>query len=160
MARYIPSWEGYQSELAQKYPLQMISPHPRASYHTHHDTHAKWVDDIPCNRIYKDGYYYHTVRIHPLDAEARGIQNKDIVRLYNDRGSVLGIAQVTERVRPGVVHSYGSSSKYEPLEPGKPYSTDRGGCVNLLTSDRLMSKNVAGMAPNSCLIEIARWEDR
>jgi len=160
MARYIPSWEGYQSELARKYPLQLISPHPRVSFHTHHDTHVEWLGDIPNHRIYKNGYYYRTVRIYPVDAEARGIKNGDIVRLYNDRGSVLGIAQVTERIRPGVIHSYGSSSKYDPLEPGKPYSTDRGGCVNLLTSSRTMSKNVAGMAPNSCLIEIAMWEDR
>ncbi|MDP2916476.1 MAG: molybdopterin-dependent oxidoreductase [Dehalococcoidia bacterium] len=159
VARYIPSWEGYQSELAKKYPLQLIAPHPRFSFHTHHDNHVTWLGDIPGHRMLKDGYQWQTVRIHPVDAGARGIRNGDIVRLYNDRGSVLGIARVTERVRPGVVHSYGSASKYDPLEPGKPYSTDRGGCVNLLTSSRTISKNVAGMAPNSCLIEIARWED-
>ena len=45
-------------------------------------------------------------RIHPRDAEARGIRNGDIVRLYNDRASVLCAAVVTERVRPGVIHSY------------------------------------------------------
>ncbi len=70
----------------------------------------------------------------------------------------LGIAQVTERVRPGVVHSYEGSSQYDPLEPGKAGSTDRGGCINLLTPARMVSKNVPGMAPNSCLIEIAKWE--
>jgi anaerobic selenocysteine-containing dehydrogenase len=69
----------------------------------------------------------------------------------------LGIAQVTERMRPGIVHSYASSSKYDPLERGKPYSVDRGGCVNLLTNSRLMSKNVPGMAPNSCLVEMEKW---
>jgi trimethylamine-N-oxide reductase (cytochrome c) len=98
------------------------------------------------------------VRIHPQDAEARGIKNGDVVRLYNDRAAVLGAALVTERVRPGLIHSYCSSGKYDPSEPGKPYTLDRGGCVNLLTSDRLMSKNVPGMAPNSCLIEIEKWE--
>lgn len=35
MPRYIPSWEGHTSELAKKYPLQLISPHPRFSFHTH-----------------------------------------------------------------------------------------------------------------------------
>ena len=106
----------------------------------------------------KEGYSWQTVRLHPIDAEARGIKNGDIIKLYNDRGSVLGIAKVTERIRPGVVHSFCSASKYDPLEPGKPYSTDRGGCVNLLTSSRPMSKNVVGMAPNSCLVEIAKWD--
>lgn len=158
LPKYIPSWEGHTSELAKKYPLQLISPHPRFSFHSHHDSHVLWLSEIPGNRILKDGYYWRTVRIHPSDASPRNIKDRDIVKLYNDRGAVLGIAQVTERMRPGVIHSYCSSSKYDPLEPGKPYSIDRGGCVNLLTNARFMSKNVAGMAPNSCLIEITKWE--
>ena len=105
MPRYIPSWEGPTSELAQKYPLQLISPHARFSYHTHHDF-SVWLGDIPACRVYKDGYYWHTTRIHPKDAEERGIKDGDIIKMHNDRGAVLGIAQVTERMRPGVVHSY------------------------------------------------------
>ncbi len=158
MPRYIPSWEGYDSELAKKYPLQLISPHPRFSFHTHHDIHITWLEDIPGHRIVKDGYPWHVIRIHPSDASARGIKNGDVVRMYNDRGAVLGIIQVTERMRPGVVHSYESSSKYDPLEKGKPGSVDRGGCINLLTPSRMISKNAPGMANNSCLIEISTWE--
>ncbi len=158
MPRYIPSWEGYNSELAAKYPLQLISPHVRFSLHTHHDGHAKWLGDIPAHRVLKDGYYWHPTRIHPVDAEARGIKEGDIIKMYNDRGAVLEIAQVTERVRPGVVHSYQASAIYDPIEPGKPYSVDRGGCVNLLTPSRFVSPNAPGMAPNSCLIEIEKWE--
>jgi molybdopterin guanine dinucleotide-containing S/N-oxide reductase-like protein len=157
-ARYIPSWEGYDSELAQKYPLQLISPHPRMTFHTHHDTHISWLGEIPANRILKDGYYWHTVRIHPQDAEARGIKAGDIIKIFNDRAAVLGIADVTERMRPGVIHSYEGSSSYDPVEAGNPDSPDRGGCVNLLSSPRLMSQNVPGMAPNSCLVEVSIWE--
>ena len=128
------------------------------TFHTHHDTHVKWLAEIPANRIYKDGYPWHTVRMHPVDAEARGIKDGDIIKLYNDRATVLGIADVTERMRPGVVHSYEGSSSYDPLEAGKAESPDRGGCVNMLSSSRMMSKNVPGMAPNSTLVEMARWE--
>ena len=92
------------------------------------------------------------------DAVPRGIKHGDIVKLYNDRGAVLGIADLTERVKPGLVHSYESSASYDPLEPGKPGSVDKGGCVNLLTSNRMLSQNAPGMAPNSCLIEIEKWE--
>jgi molybdopterin guanine dinucleotide-containing S/N-oxide reductase-like protein len=158
VARYIPSWEGYDSKLITKYPLQLISPHPRMTFHTHHDTHVKWLGEIPANRRYKDGYYWHTVRLHPRDAETRGIQDGDIVKLFNDRAAVLGIAQVTERMRPGVVHSYEGSSLYDPVEPGNPASPDKGGCVNMLSSSHLMSANVRGMSPNSCLVDIAKWE--
>jgi len=158
MPRYIPSWEGHTSELAKKYPLQLISPHPRFSLHTMYEANTPWLGNIPGHRILKDGYNWHVTRIHPSDASARGIKDGDIVKLYNDRGATLGIAQVTERMRPGVVHSYESSGKYDPLEPGKPGSIDRAGCVNLLTPARMVSKNAPGMANNSCLIEISKWE--
>jgi molybdopterin guanine dinucleotide-containing S/N-oxide reductase-like protein len=158
LARYIPSWEGYQSELASKYPLQLIAPHPRMSFHTHHDSHTPWLGEIPANRVWKDGYYWQVVRLHPIDAAARDVHHGDIIKLYNDRAEVLGIAWITERMRPGVVHSYEGSARYEPVEPGNSRSPDRGGCVNALTPSRLISHNVSGMAPNSCLIEVCKWE--
>jgi molybdopterin guanine dinucleotide-containing S/N-oxide reductase-like protein len=160
MPRYIPSWEGHESrEITRRYPLQMISPHPRFSFHTHHDMHMAWLEEIPDHRILKDGYYWRSVRIHPADAAARNIKNRDIIKLFNDRGAVLGIAVVTERMKPGVVHCYESSGVYDPLEKGNPASPDRGGCVNILAPSRMISKNAPGMANNSCLIEIEKWED-
>jgi trimethylamine-N-oxide reductase (cytochrome c) len=158
IARYIPSWEGYNSELATKYPLQLISPHVRFSYHTHYDNHVVWLNEIPQHRVMKDGYAWWVIRIHPDDAVARGINEKDIIKLYNDRGAILGITQLTERIRPGTIHSYQASAKYDPVEPGNPKSIDRGGCVNLITPSRMLSKNAPGMAPNSCLVEIQKWE--
>jgi molybdopterin guanine dinucleotide-containing S/N-oxide reductase-like protein len=157
MPRYIASWEGLDSKLALKYPLQLVSPHPRFSFHTHYDRHASWLTEIPNHRIKKDGYEYWIVRIHPVDAKSRGIHNYDVIKLFNDRGTVLGVAQITERVKPGVIHSYCSCGKYDPLERGKVGSIDKGGCVNLLTNGTMMSKNAPGMAPNSCLIEIEKW---
>jgi len=61
-------------------------------------------------------------------------------------------------MRPGVVHAYESSGVYDPLEPGRAGSVDKGGCVNQLTPSRMMAKNVPGMACNSCLVEISKWE--
>ncbi len=157
--RYIPSWEGHHTtELFEKYPLALMSPHPRMSFHCHYDKHTDWLNDIPVHRIKKDGYPWWPARLSPEDAAKRGINNNDIVRLYNDRGSVLCIAVVTPRVRPGVIHSYASSALYDPLQPGDPTSIDKGGCVSILTPARMMSKNVPGMTPNSCLIEIEKWE--
>ena len=72
---------------------------------------------------------------------------------------MLCIADVTERIKPGVVHSYYGSGKYDPLEPGNPDSVEKAGCVSILTPGRLLSKNAAGMAPNSCLVEIAKWQE-
>lgn len=158
LPRYIPSWEGHESELAQKYPLMLITPHVRFSYHTHHDNKSPWLDEINAHRVIKDGYAWWPIRIHPSDADPRGIRHGDIVKMYNDRGAVLGIAQLTERVRPGLIHSYQASAKYDPLEPGKAGSIDKGGVTNLLTPSRMVSKNAPGMANNSCLVEICTWE--
>ena len=156
---YIQSWEGHLSEGAKKYPLQLISPHPKFSFHTHHDTKITWLSEISEHRVLKKGHYWWPIRLHPKDAEERRINHNDIVRVFNDRGAVLCIAQITQRVRPGVVHSYESCSSYEPLDPNDPCSVDKGGCINLLTPKRLMSKNASGFAPGSCLVEVAKWED-
>ena len=115
------------------------------------------MNEIPEHRIKAyDGYYYWVIRMNPKDAFKRNIIDGDIVRAWNDRGSVLVAAQTTERVPPGVVHSYESCAIYEPI--GKPgESPDKGGCINLLTPHRFISKNACGQAPNSCLVEIEKW---
>ncbi len=41
--------------------------------------------------------------IHPQDAQARGIVDGDLVRVWNARGQVLAGAVVTEGIRPGVI---------------------------------------------------------
>jgi trimethylamine-N-oxide reductase (cytochrome c) len=159
VAHYIPSWEGHHTEdLFSKYPLQMITPHPRYSFHTHYDGKESWMNEIPDHRVKnQDGHYYWVMRLSPVDAGRRGIKDGDIIKAFNDRGAVLLCAQVTNRVRPGVVHSYQSCAVYDPIgEPGN--SPDRGGCVNILTPHRFVSKNACGMAPNSCLIEVEKWK--
>ncbi len=159
ITKYIPSWEGHHTrKLYSKYPLQLISPHPAYSFHTMYDAKGCWINEIPEHRVkMEDGHYYWVIRINPEDAKKRGIVEGDIVRAYNDRGEVLLAAQVTERVPRGIVHSYESCAIYEPIgEPGE--SPDRGGCINLLTNHRFISKNACGMASNSCLIEVAKWK--
>ena len=45
----------------------------------------------------------HCLWINPIDAESRGIQNGDTLRVFNDRGEVQIMARVTSRIMPGVV---------------------------------------------------------
>jgi anaerobic selenocysteine-containing dehydrogenase len=107
------------------------------------------------HRVYKDGHHYWPLQIHPSDAGTRGIEDGDIVKAHNDRAAVLLVAQVTEKIRPGVVHAR-CAAKYEPVEPGNPNSVDRGGAVNLLISSRFMSANVPAQI-NQCLVEVEKW---
>ncbi len=159
MTKYIPAWEGHHTtELYQKYPLQMITPHPRYSFHTMGDGKRSWINDIKDHRILIDGYYYWIVRINSKDAHARGIKENDLVKVFNDRGAVICATQITERVGPGTVHSYEGSAVYDPVgEPGK--SPDRAGCMNILTPGRSIIEKSHSIAANSCLVQIEPWTD-
>jgi len=159
ITKYIPSWEGHHTaKLYHKYSLQLISPHPRFSFHTQGDGKDSFINDVKDHRVLINGYYYWIVRINPKDAEVRGVKRNDLVKVFNDRGAVICAAQITERVPPGTVHSYESSATYDPGgEPG--YSADRGGCINLLTPSRFIIKKSQSMASNSCLVQIEKWEE-
>jgi trimethylamine-N-oxide reductase (cytochrome c) len=157
MTKYIPAWEGHHTkELFDRYPLQLITPHPRFSFHTMGDGKQSWLNEIGDHRVCVDGYYYWIVRINSKDANARGIEEGDLVKVFNDRGVVVCAARITERVRPGTVHSYEGSAVYDPMgEPGS--SPDRGGCVNILTPSRPIIQKSHSIAANSCLVEVEKW---
>ena len=160
ISKYIPAWEGHHTTaLYEKYPLQLISPHPRFSFHTMGDGKDSIVNDVKDHRVLIDGYYYWIVRINPQDAADRGIGHNDLVKVFNDRGAVVCAAQVTERIPSGSVHSYESAADYDPVgEPGE--SPDRGGCINILTPSRTIIKKSHGIACNSCLVQIEKWEQK
>ena len=155
MPHYIPSWEGLTSPLVEKDPLQLVSPHARYSYHTHGEN-VSWIRSIPLQRVRKDDYDYWPIQIHPSDAEPRGILEGDLVKAYNDRATVILIARVTEKIRPGTVLAV-SAGGYDPVEPGKVGSVDKGGAVNLLIPSRMMSANAPGQVTQG-LIQIEKWE--
>jgi trimethylamine-N-oxide reductase (cytochrome c) len=150
---YIPEWEGrFIKPLMDKYPLQLLTPHPKLRYH------GKYNDVTWLREIYKvkgsDGYEYEPVYMNTTDADARGLKSGDIVRVFNDRGQILCGVATTQRLTKGVVRiAYGSW--WDVLEP-KPGAIDRGGNSNFLTPSRGMSEHHLGLASNSCLVEVER----
>jgi len=40
--------------------------------------------------------------LHPADAEARGLREGDVARVYNDRGEFRALVRVSDAARPGV----------------------------------------------------------
>ena len=159
MLKYVPSWEGPHAEdRFRVYPLQLVSPHPRFSFHTQGDGKGSFINDVSDHRVLVGDRYYWVARINPEDAVARGIQDGDVVEIFNDRGAVACVIRLTERVRPGLVHSYYGSAVYAPDgEPGRSGSTDLGGCVNVLTPSRMMLRRAHSLAANSCLVEVRPW---
>ena len=55
------------------------------------------INDVKDHRILIDGYYCWIVRINSKDAQARAIRENDLVKVFNDRGTAICAAQVTER---------------------------------------------------------------
>jgi trimethylamine-N-oxide reductase (cytochrome c) len=158
VVEYVPSWEGPQSgDLFEKYPLQLLTPHSKYSFHTQGDGKDSFLLNIPDHRVKVKDWYYWIVRMNPLDAAVRGIKQHDLVKVYNDRGAVICAAVLTERLARGVAHSYESSALYEPMgEPGR--SVDRGGVVNLLMPHRSQTKSTHSLAGSHALVEIELWD--
>ena len=156
--KYVPSWEGLNTtELVSKYPLQMLSTHSRYSFHCYNDGKDSTINDIEDHRVLIDGYYYWVMRMHPDDAAKRGIKHHDLIRIFNDRGSVVCAADVSPLMHPGIVKSYESCAELDVIEHPVYGRVDRGGCINLLTPKRSQVKHTSGMAVNSCLVEIEPW---
>ena len=155
LPRYTHAFEGPHVPLTEKYPLTMISPHAKYSFHTQGEN-VSWIRWIPLHRVHRDGYNYWPVQIHPEDAEKRGIKQNDLVKAFNDRAEVILIAQITQKIRPGSVLAV-TAAIYDPIEPGKVGSVDKGGAVNLLMPKETLSKNVPGQVTQA-LVEIKKLE--
>lgn len=156
----VPHWiekgeshdERLSGERAKKYPLLIVSNHPRWRVHSQHDD-MQWLREMEtCKIVGPDGYAYQTMWINPIEAAKRGIQHGDVVNVYNDRGGVLCGAYVTERLMPGTVY-VDHGARYDPIVVGE---LDRGGAINTITPHKPTSKNATGMAVCGFLVEVER----
>lgn len=97
VAGYTPAHESSQREtaLAQEYPLALITP---ANHYFLNSTFANVA-----RQQQRAGAA--TLVIHPDDAAPLNIVAGDEVRVANTRGAFFAIADVSDRVRPGVVAS-------------------------------------------------------
>jgi anaerobic selenocysteine-containing dehydrogenase len=117
---YIPNYESVAStpELAIKYPLAMISP-PARNF-----LNSTFVNVQSLRATEGEP----RLDIHPDDAASRGIADKEMVRIFNDRGAFVARARVTARARAGLV--VGLSIWWKKL-------ASDGKNVNEVTSQRL-----------------------
>ena len=154
--RWIPGGETHQESLeterAATYPLLVVSNHPRWGVHAQHDD-ISWLREIEtCKMRGPEGYQYQPLWIHPKDAERRGISHGDVVSIYNERGTVLAAAYVTERIMPGAV-SMDHGAKFDPIVAGK---IDRGGNINSIVPRNTTSRNAVGMVVSGFLAEVEK----
>ena len=136
--QYIETWESRNDPLVRKYPLQLTSTHFKRRVHSGFDT-LPWLKDLEPQAIW----------INTSDAEARGISDGQMARVFNDRGETIILAKVTERIMPGVVN-IPEGGGYAPDESG----VDRGGCVNVLIEEGQTPGG--GAYFNTCLVQVEK----
>ena len=87
-----------------------------------------------------------------MDAKKRLIKSGDIVKVYNERGAVLGGAYVTERIIPGsVLQDHGARCDW--IIPGE---LDRGGSNNLISPAGVTSRHCGGEVTSGFLVEVEK----
>jgi anaerobic selenocysteine-containing dehydrogenase len=133
---HVPNYESPSStpDLAQRFPLAMISP-PARNFLNSSFVNVKSLRDIEGEPL---------VEIHEADARARGIVTGQRVRVFNDRGTHVCKAVLSPRARPGVVNGLGVW--WRKLGPN-------GTNVNELTHQKLTD---IGRAPAfyDCLVDV------
>jgi anaerobic selenocysteine-containing dehydrogenase len=130
---YLPNHEGPKANTA--YPLAMVSPPAR------HFLNSTFVNVTSLRDVEGEPL----LEIHPIDAQARGVQDGQTVVVFNERGRHVCRARVSERPRPGLVVGLGIWWRRHGIN---------GTNINELTSQALTD---LGRAPTfyDCAVEVA-----
>jgi len=134
---FLPPVESRWSEGAKRYPLEFLSrknDNYMNSTFANLDGHRKM-----------EARTSQKLEIHPLDAEARGIGDGDVVRVFNDRGWIHLTAIMNGDLPTGVVAGRLDWAKLHPDAVN----------VNALTSERLTDIGAAATF-YSTLVEVAK----
>jgi len=134
---FVPPTESRWGEGAERFPLEFLSrkaDNYMNSTFANLDGHRK-MESRTSQRL----------EMHPTDAAARGIQDGDTVRIWNDRGKLKLTAMINPSLPAGVVAGKLDWAKL---------SAD-GSNVNALTSERLTDLG-AGATFYSTLVEVGK----
>lgn len=94
--------------------------------------------------------------INTKDAANKGIKTGDVVKVSNQRGSVLAGAFVTDAIRQGVVRLC-EGAWYDPEVKGQVGSTCKNGSANVLTIDLPTSPLANGNIAHTSLVNIEKF---
>ncbi|QTE28288.1 DMSO/selenate family reductase complex A subunit [Pengzhenrongella sicca] len=119
LPEHVDTWEGaLEARTNTAYPLQVIGHHFKGRTHSTYGNLA-WTKEAHPQKVW----------INSSDAKARGIENDDLVEVFNDRGRIRVPAKVTARILPGVM-SVPQGAWFAPDKDG----VDTGGAMNTLTN--------------------------
>jgi len=144
-----PTWlepeEWLGADSAHQWPLHLISSQPADKLHSQLDAGVLSREHKLHDR--------QRVRLHPADAQARGIADGDLVRVFNARGHCMGGATLDDAVMPGVI-VMSTGAWFD----GHGDDLERHGNPNVLTADLGTSRLAQGCSAMTALVDVARWQ--
>ncbi|NPC58523.1 molybdopterin-dependent oxidoreductase [Caenimonas soli] len=133
---------------SQKHPIHLLSDQPHTRLHSQLD-HSSYSRD---NKV--QGREPAVMNLH--DAQERGIREGDLVRIFNDRGSCLAGARLSDGIARGVA-KLSTGAWFDPESWAVAGSLEKHGNPNVLTADVGASQLSQGCAAQTCLVQIERF---
>ncbi|TXI59308.1 molybdopterin guanine dinucleotide-containing S/N-oxide reductase [Mycolicibacterium mageritense] len=147
-----PAWyeptEWLGGPRATRYPLHLVANQPATRLHSQLDGGATSQGSKIQGR--------EPIRMHPVDAAARGLVDGDVVRVFNDRGACLAGVVVDDRLRQDVVQ-LSTGAWYDPADPADPDSLCVHGNPNVLTDDAGTSSLARGCTGAHVLVQVEKF---
>ncbi|MDX8530919.1 molybdopterin guanine dinucleotide-containing S/N-oxide reductase [Mesorhizobium sp. VK25A] len=140
-------WLG-NAGLTENFPLHLLSPQPADKLHSQYDHGSVSRTGKVSGRA--------PLLINREDAAARGIVDGAVVKVFNDRGSCLAGAVLSDSLIPGVVQ-LPTGAWFDPARPGEPQGLEKHGNPNVLTPDRGTSRLAQSPTCNSTLVQVSRF---
>lgn len=137
--KYIQEWDSPFDKNAKRFPLQAIGAHYMARVHSTHGNND-WLEEAFPQRIF----------MNPVDATVRDLHDGDEAKAYNELGTIILPCRITNRIMPGVIN-IPQGAWWSPDENG----VDRGGSVNVLTSERL-TPLAFGNAQHTIMVQVEK----
>lgn len=146
-----PAWleprEWLGAPLAARFPLHLIADQPAGRLHSQLDMGTN-------SQAHKVGGR-EKIRIHPDNAQSRGISSGDLVRVFNDRGACLAGVEVSDQVRVNVVQ-LPTGAWFDPRSVDGARICVHGN-PNVLTTDQGTSRLAQGCAGSHALVQVERF---
>ncbi|WP_321944249.1 molybdopterin-dependent oxidoreductase [Paraburkholderia tropica] len=125
-----PAWiapdEWLGSELAARFPFQLVANQPKTRLHSQLDFGAYSASSKISGR--------EPARMNPEDAGRLEIMDGATIRIFNDRGAALAGVILDDCVRPGVIQ-LATGAWYEPKRQGDSGVLCNKGNPNIVTRD-------------------------
>ena len=145
---YVTSFKNWETKEPGDYPYMMSQPHYLRRAHTQNDD-STWLREVLENPIF----------INRSDAEAKGIETGDTVRVFNQFGQVLRQASVLSSIMPGCVAlPHGAHMDLDETDPDNPI--DLAGSENVLMGYDPSNYMFALSGYNTTLVNFEKWSGK